>query len=434
MPQDHIGHTMPSRPVDIYDDLDHLAEQYVLDRAGLSPAQAARLRDETIRRLLPFAGRLAGRYRHGREPADDLEQVARLGLIKAVDRYDPDNGSFTAYAVSTIIGELKRYFRDHSWGLQVPRRLQDLSRVITRAGDELTAELRRPPTRAELAVRCGVSEDDVEEARRSREGYRPVSLSLPVGEGGGELGDLLGGSDHTLDLVPEQVTLRRLLDQLPARERRILLERFYGNRTQLEIAGDLGISQMHVSRLLNRTLAWLRAGMLTEETPAWPAESTDTAETNPVVTVRREPAGLRVILVGEVDQDNGPRLREVLLRLVRRAPAGSRLAIDLGGVPLLAAAGVAALLAVYEAGRGRRVEVTAVNLQPFVRRIAAVSGLGVLLRPDVRPPTESVVSPDGRWACAATAHRAAGPEREAEPHSAAGPVTTGSRRRARKPA
>lgn len=380
MPMDHIARTMPHRPVELLDDLDVLAEQYAHERAELAPAQASRLRDETIRQLLPFANRLAGRYRHGREPADDLEQVARLGLVKAIDRYDPERGSFTAYAVMTILGELKRYFRDHSWGLQVPRRLQDVSRVVVQAGESLTAELMRPPTVAELAMRCGVSEQDVEDARRTRASYRPVSLSLPVGESGTELGQLIGSADQDVESVPEQLTLRQLLDQLPPRERRIVVERFYGNRTQLEIARDLGISQMHVSRLLNRTLEWLRAGMLTEEPPAWRAEAVDPAESNPVAAVRRQTTGLRIVVVGEIDQDNAGRLREALLRLVRRAPAGSRLEIDLAAVPLLSAAGAAALLAVYEAGRVRRVEVVAVGVQPFVRQIAVVSGLGVLLR------------------------------------------------------
>ncbi|WP_250007754.1 sigma-70 family RNA polymerase sigma factor [Actinoplanes sp. M2I2] len=377
---------MPGRTAEVFEDLDVVAEQYARDRAGLPPAQTQRLREETIRRMLPFAGRLAGRYRHGREPSDDLEQVARLGLIKAIDRYDPERGSFTAYAVTTIVGELKRYFRDHSWGLQVPRRLQDLSRVVGQADEALTTELNRPPSDREVAVRCGITEQEVAEARRSRAGYRPVSLSLPVGDSGGELSDLLGGADGALELVPEQLTLRRLLDQLPTRERRILLERFYGNRTQLEIANDLGISQMHVSRLLNRTLEWLRTAMLTEDTPAWHGESTDTAETNPVVAVRRQPTGLRVVVAGEVDRDNAGLLREALLRLVRRAPAGSRLEIDLAAVPLLAAAGVAALLAVHEAARIRRIEVTAVGVQPFVRRIAAITGLGALLRAEEAPP------------------------------------------------
>ncbi|MGK5677718.1 sigma-70 family RNA polymerase sigma factor [Actinoplanes sp. URMC 104] len=387
MPMDHSGH--PSRngrtsatigPVDISDDLDEVAEQYVRDRAGLSPAQAARLRDDVIRRLLPFAGRLAARYRYFREPSDDLEQVARLGLIKAVDRYDPERGSFTAYALSTIVGELKRYFRDHSWGMQVPRRLQDLSRVVSQAIDALTAELGRPPTRTEVAVRCLVSAADVEEALLSRAGYRPVSLSLPVSESGGVLGDLLGSADGDLELVADQVTVRRLIDQLPARERRILLERFYGNRTQLEIAADLGISQMHVSRLLGRTLEWLRTAMLTDEAPPRHAETADVPGSGPILTVRRSAAGpLLVLVAGEVDRDNADRLRRDLVRLVSRAPAGSEVAVHLGAVPLLAAAGVAALLAAYDAGRVRGVAVTAVELQPLVRQVAIVGGLGPLL-------------------------------------------------------
>ncbi|GAB2614967.1 hypothetical protein Aab01nite_27150 [Paractinoplanes abujensis] len=380
---DHYGvMARADAPVELSDDLDEIAERYIRDRAALDPVRAGRLRDDVIRRLLPFAGRLAGRYRHSRESMDDLEQVARLALVKAIDRYDPERGSFTAYAVTTISGELKRYFRDHTWGVQVPRRLQDLSRVAGRATEELTAELHRPPTEQELAARCGAGVAEVAEALASRAGYRPVSLSLPVGDSGAALGDLLGDADGNLELVTDQLTLRRLIERLPAREKRILLERFYGNRSQSEIADDLGISQMHVSRLISRVLGWLRTAMLTDETPLWPGDTADPAQTGPAVAIRRSATGpTRVVVTGEVDRDNAGRLQRKLVRIIARAPAGAQLEVDLGGVPSLSAAGARALLAAYDAGRVRGVVVSVVAMQPFVRRFAAVVGLTPLLPP-----------------------------------------------------
>ncbi len=365
------------------EDLDEIAVRYAQERRTLPAAQAARLRDEMIRTMLPFAGRLARRYRHGREPLEDLVQVARMGLVKSVDRYDPRRGSFTAYALATISGDVKKHFRDHTWGVHVPRRLQELALAVNRAENALTVELARRPTDAEVARRCEIAEPAVADARRSGAGYRAVSLSLPVGDSGGQLGDLFGATDPAVETVADHVTLRRLLPYVPPRERRILEERFYGERTQSEIAADLGISQMHVSRLLSRTLGWLRAAMLSDEMPPWPAGDPDSGEADPVVTTRTDPAGVvRVAVTGEVDQDNADRLRRHLLRLLDRCGAG--LEIDLRGVPLLDAAGVALLLAVYEAARVRDVTVTATGMQPFVRRIAAVTGLRALLPPDER--------------------------------------------------
>lgn len=358
------------------DDLDEIAERYAIDCGRLSELERQRMREQLIKELLPFAGRLAGRYRNTDEPAADLEQVARLGLVKAVDRYEPARGSFTAFAVATVTGELKRYFRDNTWGVHVPRRLQDLARTVKQAENALTTELGRRPTDAEVARRIGMTLDDVTDARRSAAGYRSVSFSLPVGETGRQLGDLLGETDHAVDLVADQLTLRRLVDRLPERERRILTERFYGNRTQAEIAADLGISQMHVSRLLARTLEWLRAAMLGDQVPSWAAQSPEVVETKPVVTVRRGRFGeLSIFVAGEIDHDNAQRLRQVLLDWIGRSRPGTRLIVDLAGAPLIDAAGLAVLLNAHASAQARHITLTTVRMQPFVKRLAAIAGL-----------------------------------------------------------
>jgi RNA polymerase sigma-B factor len=363
------------------DDLDAIAEQYARDLAQRSGSEAARLREQMIRAMLPLAGRLAGRYRRFREPLEDLEQVARLGLVKAVDRYDPALGSFTAYAIATISGDLKRHLRDHTWGVHVPRRLQELAVAVRQADEELTGRLGRAPTDAEVAAHCDCDQRAVTEARRSSAGYRPVPLSLPVGESGGQLGDLIGDVDSDLETVADQVTVRGLVAQLPPREQHILLARFYGGRSQAEIGDELGISQMHVSRLLSRTLTWLRTAMLSDEPPPWRGTDRDVVEVSPVITVRPGgPGVIRVFVSGELDRDNADQLRRGLLRPVGRAAAGSRVEIDLGGVALLDASAVSALLAVHEAARVREVTVTAVSLQPFARKVAMMAGLGFMLR------------------------------------------------------
>jgi RNA polymerase sigma-B factor len=332
--------------------------------------------------MSPFAGRLARRHRNGGEPMEDLEQVARMGLVKAVDRYDPERGSFTAFAVATISGDLKRYFRDHTWGVHVPRRQQELALAVLHAENSLTAELGRPPAAHEVAQRCGVDASAVAGARQSGAGYRSVSLGLPIGDSGGRLGDLFGDPDPAVEAVADQQTVRRLIPQLPPRERRILLERFYGERTQAQIAADLGVSQMHVSRLLSHILSWLRAAMLSDEPPPWRGGGAGADEVDPVVIARPQPSGdLRVLVAGEVDHDNADRLRQALLRLIGHG-AAPRIEIDLRGVPFLDAAAVSVLLSVHEAARVRSVAVTVTGLQPAVRRIAAVAGLGALLPSD----------------------------------------------------
>jgi RNA polymerase sigma-B factor len=359
-------------PVAYGENLDEIAEQYAFDRARLGDRENQRLRDQLITQLLPFAGRLAGRYRGSREPLADLEQVARVGLVKAVDRYDPGRGSFTAFAVATVTGELKRYFRDSTWGVHVPRRLQELALRVAKEEGALTAELGRRPTDREVARRCRVNLEDVTDARRSAAGYISVPFSVPTGESGRELGDQFGEADHAVELVPDQVTLRELLGRLPARERHILMERFYGNRSQAEIGADLGISQMHVSRLLSRTLEWLRAALLTDHSPAWPRRALGRI----IVTIRREPSGaLRIFVAGEIDRDNADRLRQMLAGPIRRARAGSRLVVDLAGVPLIDAAGLAVLSNACQAARVRHVTVTVARMQPLVGRLVATAHL-----------------------------------------------------------
>jgi RNA polymerase sigma-B factor len=263
------------------EDLDAIAELYAAARAHGSAEDKARLREQMIRSALPFAGRLARRYRSRRELPEDLEQVARLGLVKAVDRYDPDRGSFTAYAVMTIVGELKRHFRDHSWDVHVPRRVQDLSLAVSRT-TALLQQDQHQPTDAELAVHCDVTPDELVAARMSAAAYRSASLNTPIGDGGAELGDLIGETDAAVDLVDDRLTVAYLIARLPARERQLLAMRFYGNRTQAEIAAELGVSQMQVSRLLSRALSWLRAAMLSDAVPRWPRQTmTTTAWSSP---------------------------------------------------------------------------------------------------------------------------------------------------------
>jgi RNA polymerase sigma-B factor len=231
-----------------------------------SPAREA-IREQVITMCLPFAERLARRFAGLGEASADLGQVAALGLLKAVDRYDPEMGTdFAAYATPTIVGELKRHFRDRGWAVRVPRRLQELRLEINRARNELTHELNRSPTIADLARRLDVDEEQVIEAMTAAGGYRAASLFTPVGgEEGSTLLDLLGDEDMSLAAVDAHESLKPLIAALPEREKDILAMRFFGNLTQAQIAERIGISQMHVSRLLTRTLARLRAGLLVDD-------------------------------------------------------------------------------------------------------------------------------------------------------------------------
>jgi RNA polymerase sigma-B factor len=227
-----------------------------------SPARAV-LRDRVITLCLPFVERLSRRFAGLGEASADLGQVAALGLVKAVDRYDPQLAvDFAAYATPTVVGELKRHFRDRGWAVRVPRRLQELRIDINRARDDLTHELNRSPTVSDIARRLDVDEEQVIEAMTAAGAYRTTSLFTPVGgEDGSTLLDLLGDDDASIAAVEAHESLKPLLAMLPPREKEILAMRFFGNLTQAQIAERLGISQMHVSRLLARTLAQLRQGL-----------------------------------------------------------------------------------------------------------------------------------------------------------------------------
>ena len=224
-----------------------------------------RARAEAIAAWLPLARHLAQRF-HGRgEPLDDLVQIATVGLIKAVDRYDPDFGTdFTAYAVPTVVGEFKRHFRDRTWDIRVPRRLQELKLDINEATDTLSQSLGRSPTVDDIATHLHRSSQEIQDGLEGARAYSAISLQTLVGTGpdATELGDLFGAEDHELALAEFRASLGPALASLPEREQKIIVLRFFGNLTQTQIAERIGISQMHVSRLLARALATLR-GQLT---------------------------------------------------------------------------------------------------------------------------------------------------------------------------
>ncbi|MEZ0064302.1 RNA polymerase sigma-B factor [Streptacidiphilus sp. MAP12-20] len=227
----------------------------------------AYVRNTLIELNLPLVRYAAARFRSRNEPMEDIVQVGTIGLIKAIDRFDNDRGvEFPTFAMPTIIGEIKRFFRDTSWSVRVPRRLQELRLALTKAGDELSQRLDRSPTVAELAHCLGVTEEEVVEGLAVGNAYTASSLdSTPTEEDGdGPLAERLGYEDAAMEGVEYRESLKPLLARLPARERRIIMLRFFGNMTQSQIGDEIGISQMHVSRLLTRTLATLREGLISE--------------------------------------------------------------------------------------------------------------------------------------------------------------------------
>ncbi len=214
-------------------------------------------REELVRHFVPLAKRLAGRYRHSGEPQEDLEQVAYLGLIKAIDRYDPGLGSFDRYAVPTIIGELKRHFRDKGWGMRLARSMQERALEVNDAMFRLSTELGRSPTVKDVVAHTGLPIDDVIEALEAMAVYSPASLDAPYSpedDGARTLGDSLGGEDPGYRRVDVGQAVAPAFRALPAREQAILKLRFVDDLTQSEIAEHMGMSQMHVSRLLRRSL------------------------------------------------------------------------------------------------------------------------------------------------------------------------------------
>jgi RNA polymerase sigma-B factor len=224
-------------------------------------------RDELIQRFLPLARKLARRYVQSSEPYEDLVQVASLGLVKAVERFDPDRGfAFSSFAVPTIVGELKRYFRDTAWALHVDRGAQERARKITDAQQKLSSRSGRMPTVDELAQYLEMSQEEVLDGLQTAEAYGAVSLDAPVSSEDDEESsrlDSIGADDQRLELVDDHATIFAAARHLPTREREILYLRFGEDLTQSEIAERVGVSQMQVSRLLRRSLHRLRE--LTEE-------------------------------------------------------------------------------------------------------------------------------------------------------------------------
>jgi RNA polymerase sigma-B factor len=227
-----------------------------------------RTRDRLVEMHLPLVEYLARRFRNRGEPLDDLVQVATIGLIKSIDRFDLDRGvEFSTYATPTIVGEIKRHFRDKGWAIRVPRRLQEMKLSLNKATADLSQRNGRAPTVAELAKHLDLSEEDVLEGLESANAYSAISLDAPdiADDNSPAVSDSLGAVDDALEGVVYRESLKPLLEKLPPREKNILMLRFFANMTQSQIAADLGISQMHVSRLLARTLASLREGLLIEE-------------------------------------------------------------------------------------------------------------------------------------------------------------------------
>jgi RNA polymerase sigma-B factor len=217
-------------------------------------------RADAIEAWLPLARHLALRYAGRGEPDDDLVQTATVGLIKAIDRYDPDRGvEFTAFAIPTILGEVKRHFRDRTWAVRVPRRMQELRIAVANATSELSHTLGRSPTVADVAAHLDTTEEAVLEGLEGGRAYSATSLSTPItADGSAELADTLGETDYDMELTELRVALGPAMATLDERERTILSLRFYGSLTQSEIAQQVGISQMHVSRLIARALGRLR--------------------------------------------------------------------------------------------------------------------------------------------------------------------------------
>ena len=232
--------------------------------AGESAAGRDQARDDLVHLHLPLVEHCARRFRNRGEPFEDLVQVGTIGLIKSIDRFDSDRGvEFSTYATPTIIGEIKRYFRDKGWAIRVPRRLQELRMQIGATTAELTQSLGRSPTPRELAESIGCTVEEIVEGIESSNADSTLSLDATddSDDGGPSMLDAIGIDDEALEHVEIRESIKPLLDRLDPREKKILLLRFFRNMTQSQIAEEIGVSQMHVSRLLTRTLAHLRTAL-----------------------------------------------------------------------------------------------------------------------------------------------------------------------------
>ncbi|MGW0949290.1 SigB/SigF/SigG family RNA polymerase sigma factor [Streptomyces sp. NPDC002623] len=254
-----IRRTAPSRRT--HDDAPDTVGRFVRLVALEAGPERDAVREEIVTAWLPMAHRIAGRFRDRGEAVEDLRQVAALGLVKAVDRFDPDRGAFESYAVPTITGEIKRHFRDRMWALRVPRRVQELRNKVRVARRELIQRPGAPePSAADLAAHTGLTQDEVTAGLEALESFSTLSLDaeVPAGDDGYSLADTLGAADSSYDVVVDRESARESLRRLPERERAILYLRFFEDMTQSRIADRLGISQMHVSRLISRSCARVR--------------------------------------------------------------------------------------------------------------------------------------------------------------------------------
>jgi RNA polymerase sigma-B factor len=236
------------------------------ERPNRDDAEYERLRDDLVVAHLNLARFLAVKFANRGEPLDDLVQVGTVGLLKAIDRFDASRGvEFTTYATPTIVGEIKRYFRDKGWAVKVPRRLQELNLAVNRASDKLAIDLGRSPTVGELAEHLGTGEDDILEAQELGQAYSLLSLDSEIsGESAKKpqtLSDTVGATDSGLELLEDRANLERAFQVLTGRERVIIFLRFYESVSQTEIAKRLNVSQMHVSRLQAKALEKLRASL-----------------------------------------------------------------------------------------------------------------------------------------------------------------------------
>ena len=237
-------------------------EQLAALEAGTSEHE--KIRAALIERHVPLVTFMARKFADRGEPLDDLIQVGTIGLIKAIDRFEISKGfEFSTFATPTIVGEIKRHFRDKTWAVRVPRRLQELGAAVTKATIELTQKLDRSPTPKEIAKHLGITVDEVAEALESNAAYSTVSLDV-TSDTSTSIGDSFGSLDDALEGVEYRESLKPLLAQLDDREKRILQMRFFDNLSQSQIASELGISQMHVSRILNKVLSHLREGLMNE--------------------------------------------------------------------------------------------------------------------------------------------------------------------------
>ncbi|HKE54463.1 MAG TPA: RNA polymerase sigma factor SigF [Actinomycetota bacterium] len=252
-----------SRPEHPIGSTDHDTE---LELFGRLPGDES-AREELVEMFLPLAEYLARRFDRRGEPLDDLIQVASVGLLNAIDRFDTERDvQFSTYAAVTIIGELKRHFRDKGWAIRVPRRLQEVGLRVNAILPELSQELGRSPTVGEIAARCEASPEEILDAMEAVQAYSTTSLDSPVGEEGAAPIEVLGGDDPSLEILEGWATVAPAVKELPERERRVLYLRFFRGLTQSEIAKEVGVSQMHVSRILSQTLASLREAVGAEQT------------------------------------------------------------------------------------------------------------------------------------------------------------------------